>query len=68
VKIIVNGVDSEAGAAPTVASLMEQRGQDPSAGGIAIAINGEVVPRAEWGRRKLDEGDRVEILAAIGGG
>ena len=35
--------------------------------GIAVALNGEVVPRAEWDRR-LAEGDAVEVLTATPGG
>jgi sulfur carrier protein len=36
--------------------------------GLAVARNGEVVPRAEWERTRLADGDRVEILAATAGG
>ncbi|GLZ80938.1 hypothetical protein Afil01_57450 [Actinorhabdospora filicis] len=35
--------------------------------GVAVAVNGEVVPRGEWGRR-LREADHVEILRASQGG
>jgi thiamine biosynthesis protein ThiS len=31
-------------------------------------VNGEVVPRAGWEEASLTEGDRVEVLSAIGGG
>ena len=37
-------------------------------GGVAVAINREVVPRSEYARRQLCDGDRVEILEAVGGG
>lgn len=36
--------------------------------GVAVAINGDVVPRSEWGTHLLREGDRVEVLRAVGGG
>ena len=36
--------------------------------GLAVAIDGEVVPRSEWGRTSLREGQKVEVLAAIQGG
>jgi thiazole synthase len=36
--------------------------------GVAVAVDGEVVPRAEWGSTALVEGQRVEVLAAIQGG
>ncbi|MFC4333699.1 sulfur carrier protein ThiS [Salininema proteolyticum] len=35
--------------------------------GIAVAVNGEVVPRGEWARA-LDDGDKVEVLTATQGG
>jgi sulfur carrier protein len=36
--------------------------------GMAVALDGEVVPRGEWGATALAEGSRVEVLAAIQGG
>ena len=35
---------------------------------LAIEVNEEVVPRSEHGAFRLSEGDRVEIVHAIGGG
>ncbi|WP_026929493.1 sulfur carrier protein ThiS [Glycomyces tenuis] len=35
--------------------------------GIAVALNGEVVPRSEWDR-PLADGDTVEVLTATQGG
>ena len=46
--------------------------QEPVGGvqfdGIAVALNGEVVPRAEWSRKELRDGDAVEIVRAVQGG
>ena len=36
--------------------------------GIAVALNGEVLPRSEWELRTLVDGDAVEILTATQGG
>ena len=36
--------------------------------GVAVAINGEVVPRSTWPARALGAGDRVEVIQAVGGG
>jgi len=36
--------------------------------GVAIAVNGEVAPRAAWETTPLAEGDRVEIVRAMRGG
>ena len=35
---------------------------------IAVAINAEVVPRSEFGRAEIREGDRIEVIQAVGGG
>ena len=37
-------------------------------GGVAVAINGEVVPRAEWGQTSIKPGDRIEIVQIVRGG
>ncbi len=34
----------------------------------AVELNGEVVPKAEHDRRRLEPGDRVEIVTFVGGG
>ena len=36
--------------------------------GIAVAINGEVIPRVNHSQCRLQENDRVEIIQAVGGG
>lgn len=36
--------------------------------GLAIAVNGEVVPRSTWPARTLTDGDQVEILTIAQGG
>jgi sulfur carrier protein len=35
---------------------------------VAVAVEGEVVPRDDWSSTQLGEGTRVEVLAAIQGG
>jgi sulfur carrier protein len=35
---------------------------------LAVAVNREVVPRAQHAFHRLRDGDRVEILEAVGGG
>ncbi|WP_306943707.1 sulfur carrier protein ThiS [Streptomyces phaeochromogenes] len=36
--------------------------------GVAAALNETVVPRAQWSKTLLSEGDRVEVLTAVQGG
>ncbi len=35
---------------------------------VALEVNGEIVPRSEHAARQLKDGDKVEIVHAIGGG
>ena len=40
----------------------------PEPRGVAVALDGEVVPKGEWASTPLTEGIKVEVLAAIQGG
>ncbi|HKJ89309.1 MAG TPA: sulfur carrier protein ThiS [Gammaproteobacteria bacterium] len=62
-------VNGEARATPegtTVSALVEALGLDPK--GVAVEVNREVVPRSALAGHTLEEGDRVELVRAIGGG
>ena len=64
--VSVNGEDYQLPEALTVAELVERVGLSNQR--IALEVNREIVPRSEYGETKLHEGDRVEIVRAIGGG
>jgi sulfur carrier protein len=66
-KVTVNGDETELPQGATVAALIE-RLDLPGGRGVAVAVDAEVVPRGEWERHALDDGDRVEVLRAIQGG
>ncbi|MCC7410787.1 MAG: sulfur carrier protein ThiS [Gammaproteobacteria bacterium] len=63
--VVVNGEPREAAAGCTIAQLLDALGV---AGRIAVEVNDEVVPRSERAARHLRDGDRIEIVRAIGGG
>jgi sulfur carrier protein len=65
--IVLNGEPRDKDGA-TIVELLADLGVENRARGVAVAINGEIVPRAEWPRRRVDEGDRVEALSAMQGG
>ena len=65
--IFVNGEPRERAGA-TVAELLADLGVEARARGVAVAVDGEVVPRAEWDARRVHEGERVEALSAMQGG
>jgi thiazole synthase len=66
-KVELNGALQELRDGATVADAVREAGGDPEARGFAVAVDGEVLPRGEWGR-SLAEGEKVEVLAAIQGG
>jgi sulfur carrier protein len=35
---------------------------------VAVELNREIVPRAEWSKAALREGDKLEIVHFVGGG
>lgn len=65
--IRVNG-ESEALAAATLEQLLLEKEVDTGQRGIAVALNGAVVPRAAWPDTVLKPGDSVEIVRARQGG
>jgi sulfur carrier protein len=65
--LLVNGERRELPDGSTVARLVaEADGADGR--GVAVAVDAEVVPRSDWERTVLADGQQVEILAAIQGG
>jgi sulfur carrier protein len=52
----------------TVAAAIERLGLTPDARGVAVAVDGQVVPRAEWQLFTLGEDSSVEVLTAMQGG
>jgi sulfur carrier protein len=66
IELIING-ESRAFAAPlTLARLIESL--DLLGKRIAIERNGEIVPRSAHASTELANGDRLEIVVAVGGG
>ncbi|HWY19421.1 MAG TPA: sulfur carrier protein ThiS [Solirubrobacteraceae bacterium] len=66
--MIVNGESSEIPAGETVATVLLRLGLDTNARGVAVAVDGEVLPRACWEAFALPEDARVEVLTAMQGG
>jgi sulfur carrier protein len=65
-RIRVNG-KAEALLASTVAELLKTRGIEGGRG-LAVAVNGTVVPAGAWHDQRLAAGDEVEIVKPFGGG
>jgi len=67
-RIELNGESVEVGAGASVGAAVAQAGADPERRGVAVAVDGEVVPRSAWDATPLREGARVEVVVAVQGG
>lgn len=64
--ISVNGEPSDVAPGTTVAQLLADRGAPDR--GVAVAIDGEVVPRGAWSRTTVKDEARIEVVMAVQGG
>jgi sulfur carrier protein len=68
VKAFLNGAERTVETGTTLLDLVAQAAGDPERRGIAVALEGEVVPRSRWAETRLADGARVEVLEARPGG
>ena len=66
--VTVNGERRELPAGATVETAVREAGLPGNGRGVAVAVDGEVVPRPEWTTTDLREGQQVEVLRAVQGG
>jgi thiazole synthase len=67
-RIELNGGPKDLPDGATLAEAVAESGAAAEGRGLAVAVDGEVVPRGRWTETVLEEGQRVEVLAAIQGG
>jgi sulfur carrier protein len=67
-RIELNGNLRDVPDGATVAELVVEAGAAPEARGVAVAVDGEVVPRGAWAETPVGAGQTVEVLEAIQGG
>ena len=65
-KARINGTDTLIPEGSTVASLVGSMA--PAGRRIAVERNGAIVPRSQWAACVIVEGDRIEVVGAVGGG
>ncbi|MBI4990061.1 MAG: sulfur carrier protein ThiS [Rhodocyclales bacterium] len=65
-EISVNGEQRRFAAPPSVAELLREMGLEGKR--LAVERNGEIVPKSGHAATQLAEGDRIEIVVAVGGG
>jgi sulfur carrier protein len=66
--IVVNGERTETQPGELLTDVLRELGLTVTARGVAIAVNGEVVPRTAWGTFALPQDAHVEVLTAMQGG
>jgi sulfur carrier protein len=68
VRIELNGRSREISEGATVADLVREAGAPADGRGVAVALEGEVVPRGVWAETRVADGQTVEVLEARQGG
>jgi len=68
ITIVLNGDRRQIAEGSSVRDAALLLGAEPDARGVAVAVDGEVVPRSELETRTLIDGARVEVVVAIQGG
>jgi len=68
VRVVVNGESRDLPDEATVVDAVSTLGASQATRGIAVAVDGEVVPGGRWAERVLAEGESVEVVHAVQGG
>ena len=66
--IELNGRRVELPTGATVADAVLQAGAEGEVRGVAVAVDGEVVRKAEWQQTRLRPDQSVEVVRAVQGG
>jgi sulfur carrier protein len=66
--VILNGEPCELPDGAKLSDAIAASGAPDARRGVAVAVDGEVVPRGEWDATPLGDGAKVEVLQAVQGG
>jgi sulfur carrier protein len=66
ISISINGTARQLADSTSVAALIEEMGLAGKR--IALERNGEIVPRSSFPSQRLADGDKLEVVIAVGGG
>lgn len=66
--VTLNGERRELPDQATVETAVHLAGAPGGDRGVAVALDGEVVPRGEWATTEVRDGQQVEVLHAVQGG
>ncbi len=66
ITVSINGATRQLPDSTSVAALIEEMGLTGKR--IALERNGEIVPRSSFAAQRLADGDKLEVVVAVGGG
>jgi len=66
ITVSINGASRQFPQAISIAALIEEMGLTGRR--IALERNGEIVPRSQFAAQQIADGDKLEIVVAVGGG
>jgi sulfur carrier protein len=66
IRITLNGAPRELPAPVNFTQLLDEL--ELAGKRLAVERNGEIVPRSRFGEERVAEGDRIEVVIAVGGG
>ena len=67
-RIVVNGGEHQLEDGALLPAALALLGVEPGTRGVAVALDGAVVPRGAWAETALADGQRIEVLTAVQGG
>ena len=67
-QLVVNAVAADVADTATIADVVHGLAGVADPRGVAVALNGAVVPRAQWAATRPADGDTVDVLTAVQGG
>ena len=66
--VLLNGSPADLDDGATVADAVAAAGVGEESRGVAVAVEGEIIPRGDWRGRELRDGESVEVVHAVQGG
>jgi sulfur carrier protein len=66
--VTINGAARELPGGATVELAVRESGVPEEGRGVAVAVDGEVVPRGQWAGTALRDGQEIEVVHAVQGG
>ena len=67
-RIRLNGMMQAVPAGSSVGDMIARVHADARLEGVAVALNGKIIRRADWPATALSDGDEIEVVQAVAGG